>query len=679
MILLLVESPTKARTLKKFLGKTYNVIASMGHVRDLPKGKLGVDVDNNFEPQYVIPTKARKTITSLKKESAKADETILATDEDREGESISWHINEVLKLKDPKRIVFHEITKEAISDALKNPRSIDMNLVNAQQARRILDRIVGYKISPFLWKKVARGLSAGRVQSVAVRLIAEREKEIEFFVPQEYWEIEAILKKEEKEFPAFLSKVGEKQLDKLEIKNKEEAEKILKELEGAEYVVSNSEKKETKRNPFPPFTTSTLQQEAYKKLRFPARMTMRIAQGLYESGHITYHRTDSVNLSQQSLFSAKDFIENSFGKNYWAGYFRKFKAKGKVQEAHEAIRPTSIDNSPEKFGGDKNETNLYSLIWQRFIASQMAPAVFDSITADIKAKEYEFRANGQKLRFDGFLKVYPVKFEEKEIPELNKDEKVDLIKINNSQHFTQPPARYNEATLIKTLEENGIGRPSTYAPIISTIQARNYIAKNDARRFYPTEIGVTVNSILVEHFPKIVDIGFTAKMEEDLDEIAEGKEIWTNVCKEFYTPFNENLVKKYEDVKKEGLGTKETDKICPLCGSPVVEKLGRFGRFYACSTFPKCKYTESLKENKLNIKCPKCGKGKVTEKRTKKRKIFYGCDRYPECDFALWDKPVKSGEDGIEECPKCKSPLVEKGKLIKCSNKECEYKIKKAE
>jgi DNA topoisomerase-1 len=465
----------------------------------------------------------------------------------------------------------------------------------------------------------------------------------------------------------------------LEIKSKEEAEKILKELESAEYIVSNAEKKETKRNPLPPFTTSTLQQEAYKKLRFPARMTMRIAQGLYESGQITYHRTDSVNLSQQSVLSAKDFITNSFGENYWAGYFRKFKAKGKVQEAHEAIRPTSADNSPEKFSGDKNQTNLYSLIWKRFVASQMAPAVFDSITADIKAKEYEFRANGQKLRFDGFLKAYPVKFEEKEIPALEKDEKLDLIKINNSQHFTQPPARYNEATLIKTLEENGIGRPSTYAPIISTIQARNYIAKNDVRRFYPTEIGVTVNSILVEHFPKIVDIGFTAKMEEDLDEIAEGKEIWTDVCKEFYTPFNKNLEKKYEEVKKEGVGTKETDKICPLCGSPVVEKLGRFGRFYACSTFPKCRYTESLKENKLDLKCPKCGKGKITEKRTKKRKIFYGCDKYPECDFALWDKPVKGENDEIEKCPKCKSPLVEKWKQIKCSSKECDYKIKKAE
>ncbi|MCX6760073.1 MAG: type I DNA topoisomerase [Candidatus Nealsonbacteria bacterium] len=677
MKLIVVESPAKGVTISKFLGKGYKVLASFGHVRNLPKGKLGVDVDNNFEPQYVIPTKARKTINILKKESAKAEETILATDEDREGESISWHINEVLKLKEPKRIVFHEITKEAIKEAMENPRQIDLNLVNAQQARRILDRIVGYKLSPFLWKKVARGLSAGRVQSVAVRLIAEREKEIQFFTPEEYWEIEAVLKKETKEFSAYLFKIKDKPIDKLEIKNKEEAEKILKELNGAEYIVSNSEKKETKRNPLPPFTTSTLQQEAYKKLRLPAKMTMRIAQSLYESGHITYHRTDSVNLSQQSLIASKSFIENTFGKNYWAGYFRKFKSKGKVQEAHEAIRPTMADASPENFKGDRHQTNLYSLIWKRFIASQMAPAVFDSITADISANEYGFRANGQKLKFDGFLKVYPIKFEEKEIPALDKGEKLDLIKINNSQHFTQPPARYNEASLIKALEENGIGRPSTYAPIISTIQARNYIAKNEARRFYPTEIGITVNSMLVEHFPKIVDIGFTAKMEEELDEIAEGKEIWTDVCKEFYAPFSENLEKKYIDVSKEGVGTKQTDKICPLCGSPVVEKLGRFGRFYACSTFPKCRYTESLKENKLGIKCPKCEKGDITAKRTKRGKVFYGCNKYPECDFALWDKPTG------EKCPKCNSLLIETNrKQIKCSNKECDYvkeKERKAE
>lgn len=680
MKLLIVESPTKAKTLSNFLGKGYKVLSSFGHVRDLPKGKLGVDVDNNFEPQYVIPTKSRKTITALKKESAKAEETILATDEDREGESISWHISEVLNLKEPKRIVFHEITEDAIKDALKNPRSIDVNLVNAQQARRILDRIVGYKLSPFLWKKIARGLSAGRVQSVAMRLIVEREKEIGLFVPKEYWEIEAILKKGQKEFSAYLYKKDGKQLDKLEISGKKETEKILKELEGADYVVSGIERKETKRNPLPPFTTSTLEQEAYKKFRFPAKMTMRVAQNLYENGHITYHRTDSVNLSKQSVFAAKSFIEKSFGNNYWAGYFRKFKSKGRAQEAHEAIRPTSAYKTPEQFTGDKSQASLYSLIWQRFIASQMAPAVFDSVSIDIQAKNFGFKTNGQTLKFNGFLKAYPIKFEEKEIPLIDKGERLNLIKINNSQHFTQPPARYNEASLIKTLEENGIGRPSTYAPIISTIIERNYISKNEVGRFLPTEIGTAVSNILVEHFPKIVDINFTAKMEENLDEIADGKEQWTNVCKEFYSPFSEILEKKYKEVSKEKVGAKPTDKVCPLCGSPVVERLGRFGRFYACSTFPKCKYTESLKENKLNIKCPKCGAGKITEKRTKKGKIFYGCDKYPDCDFALWDKPVKiKDKDEMEKCPKCSSPLVEKGKIIKCSSKECDYKIKKTE
>ncbi len=672
MNLIIVESPTKGATLKKFLGKKYNVAASMGHVRDLPKGNLGVDVDNNFLPKYVIPTKARKTVSALKKEVKKADETILATDEDREGESISWHIQEVLSLKNPKRIVFHEITKTAIENALKNPRSIDMNLVNAQQARRILDRLVGYKLSPFLWKKIARGLSAGRVQSVAVRLVAEREKEIEFFTSEEYWTIEAILKKQEKEFSAILAQKNNKPVEKLEIKSKDEASKILKDLENAKYIVQNVEKKETKKNPFPPFTTSTLQQEAWKKFRFTSKMTMKIAQDLYEQGLITYHRTDSVNLSQQSAVMAKNFIESNYGRDYWPGYFRKYKSKGKVQEAHEAIRPAYSENTPEKFNGTRAHARIYSLIWKRFMACQMSPAIFDSVSIDIKANEYGFQANGQTMKFDGFLKVYPVKFEETNLPILENKEILELVKIEPGQHFTQPPARYNEASLIKALEENGIGRPSTYAPIISTIQARNYVAKNDEKRFYPTEIGITVNSTLVEHFPEIVDIGFTAKMEEELDEIAEGKEKWEEVCRSFYEPFEENLEKKYKDVSKKGVGETPTDKICPKCGAPVVERLGRFGRFYACSKFPECKYTESLKENTINIKCPKCEKGQLTLKRTRKGKVFYGCDQYPECDFALWDKPTG------EKCPKCNSMLVEtKGKKVKCSNKECDYKQEK--
>jgi len=679
MKLIIVESPTKANTIKKFLGKGYEVLSSFGHIRDLPKNELGVDVENNFEPKYVIPVKSRKAINAIKKEALKSEETILATDEDREGESISWHIQEVLKLKNPNRIVFHEITKEAIKEALEKPRKIDLNLVNAQQARRILDRIVGYKLSPFLWKKIARGLSAGRVQSVAVRLVVEREKEIEFFTPEEYWTIEANLKKlgeNEKEFTALLSKKDNKPIEKLEIKSKEEADKILKDLESAEYIVENIDKKETKKNPFAPFTTSTLQQEAWKRFRLPAKATMRIAQELYEKGHITYHRTDSVNLSNQSIISAQKFISDNFGKNYQAGYIRKFKSKGRAQEAHEAIRPTSVFNAPETLKADKRLEKLYELIWKRFLATQMASAVFDSVSADINAEKYTFRATGQTLKFDGFLKVYNIKFEEKEIPQMEKNEKLNLVKINNLQHFTQPPARYTEASLIKVLEENGIGRPSTYAPIISVIQDRNYIAKNDDKRFYPTEIGITVNSVLVEHFPEIVDINFTAKMENELDEIADGKEEWQKICFEFYGPFAENLEKKYIDVSKKGLGEKPTDKICPKCGAPLLERMGRFGSFYACSKFPECKYTESLKEKSLDIKCPKCGNGKITEKRTKRGKIFYGCDQFPKCDFALWDKPVKTENNEIEKCPDCGSPLVEKRKQIKCSSKDCKF-IKK--
>ncbi len=662
MKLVIVESPTKQKTIQKFLGKDFKVESSFGHVRDLPKSKLGVDTDNNFEPKYVIPPKSRKVINSLKKE--KADEVVLATDEDREGEAIAWHLAQVLELKNPKRIVFHEITKEAIDKAFKSPREIDMNLVNAQQARRVLDRIVGYKLSPFLWKKVARGLSAGRVQSVAVRLISEREREIEAFKPEEYWKITALLKKE-KEFEALLIKKEDENIPKLGIKTQKETKEILEDLEGAEYTVEKVESKETKRNPFPPFTTSTLQQDAWHKLRFPARKTMSTAQRLYEKGYISYHRTDSLNLSQISLNTAKKYITETYGEKYWK--FRKFKAKGKAQEAHEAIRPTFPKKTPEQLKLEKDQAKLYQLIWQRFMASQMSPALFDSKKADIKAKEYTFRATGQILKFDGFLKVYPLNFKESEIPDLKEKDKPDLIKITPSQHFTQPPPRYTEASLIKTLEENGIGRPSTYAPILSTIQQRNY-AEKEKGRLSPTEIGLVVNDLLVEHFPKIVDIQFTAKMEQELDKVAEGERKWKKTIEEFYPPFNKNLEEKYEEVSKKDIAEKPTDKKCPKCGSPLIEKLGKYGRFYACSNFPECKYTESLEENNLDVDCPKCQKGKLTEKRTKKGKIFYGCDRYPDCDFALWDKPTG------EKCPQCGSLLTEKGKRVKCSNKDCQFK-----
>jgi len=683
MRLVIVESPTKGNTIQKFLGKGYKVLSSYGHIRDLPAAEFGIDTENNFNPKYVIPPKARKTIKLLKEEAQKADSTILATDEDREGEAIAWHLvqalgldeikNQKSKIKNYERIVFHEITESTIKEALRNPRDIDINLVDAQQARRILDRIVGYKLSPFLWKKVARGLSAGRVQSVTVRLVVEREREIKNFVPQEYWQIAAMFKKLGEEFEALLIKISGKTLDKLAIKNKKETEKIIKDLDDAEYKVISVEKKEIERNPLPPFTTSSLQQEAWQRFRFPAKFTMQIAQQLYEKGYTTYHRTDSLNLSDLSLFSAKKFIIENYGQNYWAGYLKKYKTKNKgAQEAHEAIRPTYPNNSPEimKAKLDENQFRLYDLIWRRFIACQMSQAIFDSTTVDISAKEYIFRSNGQILKFDGFLKVYPIKYEETELPSLEINEILELLKLVPSQHFTQPPARYNEATLIKALEENGIGRPSTYAPILSTIQERNYIEKDENRRFKPTEIGFVVNDLLVAHFPEIVDIKFTAGMEEDLDKIAEGEEKWVPVIKEFYDPFDKNLQNKYKEVSKKDITEKPTEKKCPKCKAPLLIRLGKYGEFYACSKFPKCRYTESLEKNNLNIKCPKCKKGKIVKKRTRNRKIFYGCDQFPKCNFALWDKPTG------EKCPKCNSLLVKtKRNQIKCSSKECNYRV----
>jgi len=684
MQLVLVESPTKSKTLQGFLGPEYRVLSSYGHIRDLPEDEFGVEAEKDFKPKYIVIPKARKTIRFLKGESQKANLIILATDEDREGEAIAWHLTQILDLNGQKpyqRIVFHEITKQAIEQALKNPRKIDLKLVDAQQARRVLDRIVGYKLSPFLWKKVARGLSAGRVQSVAVRLVCEREKEIQNFVPQEYWTIVATLLKiknqkskiKNNEFEAILIKKDEKVIPKLGIKSKKETEEIVKDLKGAEYKVINVEKKEVKRNPLPPFTTSTLQQEAWQRSRWPAKLTMQVAQQLYERGYISYHRSDSLNLSDLSLFAAKKFIIENYGKEYWAGFLRRYKAKGRVQEAHEAIRPTYPDRTPEKLKPQVklNEkcSRLYDLIWRRFIACQMSQAIFDSTVVDISTGNYIFRATGQILKFDGFLKVYPIKYEETELPFLKINEILKLIKLIPSQHFTQPPPRYTEATLIKVLEQNGIGRPSTYALILSTIQERNYVEKDENKKFRPTEIGIVVNGLLVNHFPEIVDVGFTAGMERDLDEIAEGKIKWVKVCKEFYEPFEENLKQKYQEVSKKEITEKPTEKSCPKCGALLLIRLGKYGKFYACSKFPKCKYTESLEENVLGIKCPKCKKGEITEKRTKKNKIFYGCNQFPKCDFALWDKPTG------KKCPKCGSLLVEtKKKQIKCSNKECDFK-----
>lgn len=686
MNLIIVESPTKAKTIQHFLPAGFSVKSSFGHVRDLPKGKLGVDVENNFEPKYVVSLLARKRLAEIKKLLPKAKKVILATDEDREGEAISWHLTYALDLKgkEIERIVFHEITKKAIEEALKNPRSIDMHMVDAQQARRILDRLVGYELSPFLWKKVAKGLSAGRVQSIAVRLIVEREREIKKFIPEEYWSVEALLKKSTtaEEFTAQLTKQNNVAIPKLGIKTKAEAEKITEDLEKAEYKVGHIEEKDVQKHPSPPFVTSTLQQEGVNKLYFSAKQTMQIAQQLYEGinlgkegsgGLITYMRTDSTNLAQEAIDSICKYVKEEFGKEYLPSSPRVYKTKSKgAQEAHEAIRATNISYDPEKIKEylTPQQFKLYDLIWRRTLACQMASAVLTTVAADIEAKNkdsYILRANGSQIKFDGFLKIYEGKVQENILPQLKKDEPLDLLKLQPDQHFTQPPARYNEASLIKILESEGVGRPSTYAPTITTIQDRNYVNKDENRRFSPTEIGFTVNDILVEHFPEIVNIKFTANIEEDFDKIAEGKIGWTKVIEEFYVPFKKNLTEKYDSVANQKPVPEQTDKVCPKCGAPLLLRTSRFGKFYACSKFPECRYTESL-DNGLGFFCPKCVEGKIVTKRTRRGKTFYACSRYPDCDFALWDKPTG------EKCPDCNALLVEHKNGIKCSNKECKYK-----
>jgi DNA topoisomerase-1 len=676
MQLVIVESPTKARTISKFLGKGFKIVASFGHVRDLPEHKFGVDIKNNFKPTYVVIPKAKERIKEIEKEAKKAKLVILSTDPDREGEAIAYHLVYLLKLGRKKpywRIVFHEITEKAIKEALKNPRKIDMNLVNAQQARRILDRIVGYKLSPLLWRKVAKGLSAGRVQSVALRLIVEREREIQNFKPKEYWTIEAILKKSQapnsksqKEMRALLVKKDGKKLDQFAIKNEKEAKKIVEDLKGAEFKVLKIERKETKRNPPEPFMTSTMQQTAWQKFSWPAEKTMEIAQQLYEMGYITYMRTDSLNLSELALKMAEDFILKNFGKNYYEK--RIYKTKSKVaQEAHEAIRPTDVEKTPEILAQKLNEQQLklYDLIWRRFLSSQMAQAIFDRTEVEILAKNYGFLAKGQILKFDGFLKVYPMKFEEEELPELERGEILEVLKILPLQHFTQPPPRYTEATLIKELEKHGIGRPSTYAPILATIQERNYVKKDEKKRFYPTAVGILVNDLLVKHFPEIVDINFTAKMEDDLDKIANGEKDWVETLKEFYEPFNALLNKKYKEINGAGI-LEKTEKKCPKCGAQLLIRVSKYGRFLACSNYPKCKYTFDL-ENSTGILCPKCKKGEIVKRKSKKGKVFWGCSNFPECDFVLWNEPTG------EVCPKCGSLLVKENKKIKCSNKNCDF------
>ena len=655
--LVIVESPTKARTISHFLGNDFLVISSYGHIRDLPKSKLGVDIEKNFQPIYVIPPKARKIIKELKEKKKESQKVILACDEDREGEAIAWHLAEVLNLQKPERIVFHEITKKAILEALKKPRAIDFNLVKAQQARRVLDRLVGYKLSPFLWHKITRGLSAGRVQSAALRLIVEREKEIKEFKPRDYWTIEALLEKEKKEFKAILFAKNGKKLEKFFLNTEKKAKEIVNLLKEKPFFVSQIEEKEITKNPLPPFKTSTLQQEAWRELRFSSKKTMLIAQHLYEGknlakgrqGLITYMRTDSLNISPLALKECQLFIDGNFGKNYSVEGGRKFKSKEKLtQEAHEAIRPTEINLTPEKIKNylDKDEYKLYDLIWRRFVASQMKEAKIKKINLLFEVEagkdKYLFKASGSRILFDGFLKIWPQKIDEFALPELKKGEEITPKEIIFSKHSTQPPSRYNDASLVKTLESYGIGRPSTYAPIISVLQERGYVKRDSKFNFYPNEIGILVSDILSKHFPEIVDYQFTAKMEDDLDKIAQGKLSYSDVLRSFWLPFAKNLAEKEKNLSKEELSIIKTEKKCPLCGSNLVIRFSKFGKFLACSNFPKCSYKENIKEEEFlepKMKCPQCHEGWVVIKRTKKGKIFYGCSRYPQCQWASWQKP----------------------------------------
>lgn len=656
MNLVIVESPAKGKTIEKYLGKDYRVLASFGHVRDLPKSKLGVDVDKDFEPQYVIPPKSKKVISALKNAILQANKVYLATDHDREGEAIAWHVAKVAGLLDSKkkdfaRITFNEITKNAITAAVAKPRTIDMHLVDAQQARRILDRLVGYKLSPFLWKKLFKGLSAGRVQSVAVRLIVEKEREIQKFVPTEYWTVGAILDKDKKEFQAIVREYDGKKIDKMAIKTEVEANGIDKALAGGKYIVSGVVKKETKRMPYAPFTTSTMQQDAAHKLHFSAKQTMKLAQDLYEAGHITYMRTDSLNISQEALNATRELIGAKFGKDYLPEASRVFKNKSKgAQEAHEAIRPTHIELDPEQLNASKFEDKhikLYDLIRRRMMASQMNPAIFESMQISIDCGKAKLVANGSRIVFDGFLKVWPTDTKENILPEITKGDELAFVKAIKEQHFTKPPARYSEATLVKTLEEYGIGRPSTYAPIISTIQQRGYV-KKEAGKFMPNESAFLVTDLLVENFPEVVDVDFTAGMEKQLDDIAEDKLSYVKMLSSFYGPFVKKIDEKVTSVEKVSVEEK-SDKKCPKCGKELVYKMGRFGKFLACTGFPECKHTEQVLKT-IGMNCPDCGKGEIIERHTRRGKTFWGCSNYPKCKWASWNNPMaKKEEEGEGE------------------------------
>lgn len=685
--LIIVESPTKVKTIKRYLSGDYEVLASMGHLRDLPKSKLGVDIENGFEPSYVNMKDKESLIKDIKKKAKKCDHVYLAGDPDREGEAISWHLAQILGLdmNDKNRVTFNEITESGIKAGMSNPRSIDLNLVNAQQARRILDRIVGYKLSPFLWRKIRRGLSAGRVQSVAVRMICDRENEIRAFQSQEYWSVDAkfLAAKSRKPFAAKLNTVDG---EKVDLKCKEQADEILARLEGAEFEIANIKKSVHRKSPAAPFTTSTLQQEASRKLSFQARRTMKTAQELYEgveidgmgaTGLITYMRTDSLRISDEARAAAYDFIKNQYGDKYIPDSPKKYKKKGNSQDAHEAIRPTHPELTPDiikKSGVTNDQYKLYKLIWERFIASQMSNCLMDTVSVDITANGCGFKATGYSVKFDGFTVLYEESKDEDSdkknvLPAIAKGDKLKVHTLEGNQHFTQPPARYTEATLVKAFEETGIGRPSTYVPTITTILARSYVER-DGKQLKPTALGEVTNQLMLDHFDKIVDVKFTANMESSLDEVESGKKGWVKTLDDFYGEFNSELEKaeKAMEGKRMKVPDEETDEICEVCGKPMVIKIGRFGKFMACSGFPECTFTKRIVQETGGF-CPFCGK-RVLLKKSKKGKKYYGCEDNPNCNFMTWDLPTE------EKCPQCGSTLFQKGgkngKLI-CHKENCGY------
>ncbi|MBH0155870.1 type I DNA topoisomerase [Fictibacillus sp. 5RED26] len=681
--LVIVESPAKAKTIKKYLGSKYDVKASMGHVRDLPRSQTGVDVEANYEPKYITIRGKGPILKDLKTAAKKAKRIFLAADPDREGEAIAWHLAHSLDmdLDSECRVVFNEITKNAIKDSFKRPRKINMDLVDAQQARRVLDRLVGYKVSPLLWKKIKKGLSAGRVQTVAVRLIVEREKEIEAFQPEEYWKIKGTFSASGEEFEAQFHGVGGKKKD---LSNEEEVNDILKTIKGKQFKIDSVQKKERRRNPSPPFITSSLQQEAARKLNFRAKKTMMLAQQLYEGidlgkegtvGLITYMRTDSTRISDTAKTEAAEFIEKEYGEQF-VNKSRVEKKSGKnAQDAHEAIRPTSVMYHPRdlKTYLSRDQLRLYKLIFERFLASQMASAVLDTMTVDLENNGVYFRATGSKVKFPGFMKVYVEgnddgkKEEDRILPDVQEGMKVEKKELEPTQHFTQPPPRYTEARLVRTMEELGIGRPSTYAPTLDTIQKRGYVAL-DEKKFVPTELGGLVLEMTLEFFPEVFNVEFTAKMESDLDEVEDGKENWIRIIDDFYKGFEKKLKIAEEEMQKVEIKDEPAGEDCEKCGHEMVYKMGRFGKFMACSNFPDCRNTKPIVKD-IGVTCPTCHEGTIVERKSKKKRLFYGCNRYPDCEFVSWDKPI------ARTCPKCNSMLVEKktkkGKVVQCVS--CDY------